>query len=79
MEFAERTCGLPIETLKKVAHMIAEAEGVCVLWAMGITQHSMGSDSSTAISNLLFSHRKLHADGYRCLPLAGTQQCPGSK
>jgi len=39
MEFAEKTCGLPIETLKKVAHMIAEAEGVCVLWAMGITQH----------------------------------------
>jgi formate dehydrogenase major subunit len=32
--------------------MIAEASGVCILWAMGITQHSMGSDASTAISNL---------------------------
>src|SRR5260221_7109627 len=53
MEFAAERCGLPIETLKNVAHMIAEAEGVCILWAMGVTQHSMGSDTSTAISNLL--------------------------
>jgi predicted molibdopterin-dependent oxidoreductase YjgC len=24
---------------------LSEANGVCVFWAMGITQHSMGSDS----------------------------------
>src|SRR5256884_958597 len=53
MESAAETCGLPIETLKKVADMVVEAEGVCVLWAMGVTQPSMGSDTSTAISNLL--------------------------
>jgi formate dehydrogenase major subunit len=53
MEFAARTCGLSEDILKKVARMIAEANGVCILWAMGITQHSMGSDASTAITNLL--------------------------
>src|SRR6202162_6170875 len=53
MEFAAKTCGLTVELLKQVAHMIVEADGVCILWAMGITQHSMGSDGSTAISNLL--------------------------
>jgi len=53
MEFASRTCGLSQDILKEVAHMIAEANGVCILWAMGVTQHSMGSDTSTAISNLL--------------------------
>ena len=31
--------------------MIADADGVCVLWAMGVTQHTMASDTSTAISN----------------------------
>src|SRR3984893_3717225 len=55
LEFAAERCGLPIETMKTVAHMIAEAERVCILWAMGITQHSQGSDSSTAISNLLLT------------------------
>jgi formate dehydrogenase major subunit len=33
--------------------MIADAERVCILWAMGVTQHTNGSDTSTAISNLL--------------------------
>src|SRR5260370_13738726 len=55
LEMASERCGLPVETLTTVARMIAEADGVCVLWAMGVTQHSMGSDTSTAISNLLLA------------------------
>src|SRR5207302_7212679 len=37
LEFASRTCGLSIETLKQVAHMIADTERVCILWARGVT------------------------------------------
>lgn len=33
--------------------MIHEAGSVCALWAMGVTQHIGGSDTSTAISNML--------------------------
>ena len=29
------------------------AESMCILWAMGITQHAYGSEGSTAIANLL--------------------------
>lgn len=29
MEFATETCGLTEDLLKKVAHMIVEADGVC--------------------------------------------------
>jgi len=78
MEFAEKTCGLPVETLKKVAHMIAEAEGVCVLWAMGITQHSMGSDSSTAISNLLLVTGNYMRTGTGAYPLRGHNNVQGA-
>src|SRR5258706_14432211 len=53
LEYAADTCGLSVDTLTDVAHRIAEAERVCILWAMGVTQHSNGSDTSTAISNLL--------------------------
>src|SRR6266576_3038193 len=35
LEAAERFCGVPAETLKRVAHMIVEANDVCILWAMG--------------------------------------------
>src|SRR6266851_6146906 len=53
MEAAARICGVPEETLNTVAHIIADAKAMCILWAMGVTQHTQGSDTSTAISNLL--------------------------
>ena len=69
---ASERCGLPIETLTKVAHMIAEADGVCVLWAMGVTQHTMGSDTSTAISNLLLATGNYMKPGNGRISLART-------
>ncbi len=78
MEFAAETCGLSIDTLKKVAHMIAEAEGVCILWAMGVTQHSMGSDTSTAISNLLLVTGNYMRTGTGAYPLRGHNNVQGA-
>ncbi len=78
MEFAAETCGLPIETLKLVAQMITEAKGVCVLWAMGVTQHSMGSDTSTAISNLLLVTGNYMRTGTGAYPLRGHNNVQGA-
>jgi formate dehydrogenase major subunit len=78
MEFAAERCGLPIETLKNVAHMIAGAEGVCILWAMGVTQHSMGSDTSTAISNLLLVTGNYMRPGTGAYPLRGHNNVQGA-
>jgi formate dehydrogenase major subunit len=77
-EFASRTCGLSEDTLKKVAHMIAEAKGVCVLWAMGVTQHTMGSDTSTAISNLLLITGNYMKTGSGAYPLRGHNNVQGA-
>jgi len=78
MKFAAETCGLPIETLKQVAQMITEAEGLCVLWAMGVTQHSMGSDTSTAISNLLLVTGNYMRTGTGAYPLRGHNNVQGA-
>jgi formate dehydrogenase major subunit len=78
MEFAARTCGLPENILKDVAHMIAEASGVCILWAMGVTQHSMGSDTSTAISNLLLITGNYMKTGTGAYPLRGHNNVQGA-
>src|SRR6516165_220286 len=78
MEFAAETCGLPIETLRKVAHLIAEAEKVCVLWAMGVTQHTMGSDTSTAMSNLLLVTGNYMRPGTGAYPLRGHNNVQGA-
>jgi formate dehydrogenase major subunit len=78
MEFAARTCDVPVETLETVARMVAEASGVCVLWAMGITQHVMGSDSSTAISNLLLVTGNYMRTGTGAYPLRGHNNVQGA-
>jgi formate dehydrogenase major subunit len=78
MEFAAQTCGLTVETMKQIAHMIAEADGVCILWAMGITQHSMGSDASTAISNLLLVTGNYMRTGTGAYPLRGHNNVQGA-
>jgi formate dehydrogenase major subunit len=78
MEFASRRTGLPIETLERVAQMIAEAKSVCILWAMGVTQHSMGSDTSTAISNLLLATGNYMRPGTGAYPLRGHNNVQGA-
>ena len=78
LEFAAKACGLTVELLKQVAHMIVEANGVCILWAMGITQHSMGSDSSTAISNLLLVTGNYMRTGTGAYPLRGHNNVQGA-
>jgi formate dehydrogenase major subunit len=78
LEFASETCNLPIETLKSAAHMIAAAERVCILWAMGVTQHSNGSDTSTAISNLLLITGNYMRPGTGAYPLRGHNNVQGA-
>jgi formate dehydrogenase major subunit len=78
LEAASHLCGLSIETLTKVAHMIAEADSVCVLWAMGVTQHIMGSDTSTAISNLLLATGNYMRPGTGAYPLRGHNNVQGA-
>jgi formate dehydrogenase major subunit len=78
MEFASKACGIPVETLKKVAHMIAEASGTCILWAMGVTQQGQGTDTSTAISNLLLITGNYMRTGTGAYPLRGHNNVQGA-
>ena len=78
MEYAAKTCGVPLETLELVAEEIAAARSVAVLWAMGITQHTHGSDESTAISNLLLITGNYMRDEGGAYPLRGHNNVQGA-
>src|SRR3981189_3554113 len=78
MEYASKVCEVPLETLQEIAREIAAAESMCVLWAMGITQHTMGSDSSTAISNLLLTTGNYMRTGTGAYPLRGHNNVQGA-
>ena len=78
MEEASRISGLTVEVLQTVAHEIANAKRMCVLWAMGVTQHSQGSDTSTAISNLLLVTGNYMRPGTGAYPLRGHNNVQGA-
>ncbi len=78
MTYAAEICQVPLETLERAAQEIAAAESMCVLWAMGITQHTRGSDESTAISNLLLVTGNYMRPGCGAYPLRGHNNVQGA-
>lgn len=78
LEFAEGATGIPQERLVQGARMIAGAKSVCLLWAMGITQHTHGSDTSTALSNLLLVTGNYGRPGTGGYPMRGHNNVQGA-
>ena len=77
LEYAAERTGIDADTIASTARMIAEADAVCALWAMGVTQHHMGSDTSTAISNLLLVTGNYGRPGTGAYPLRGHNNVQG--
>ena len=78
LEYAEKITGVPASTLTTVAHEIAAADGVCILFAMGVTQHCGGSDTATALSNLLLLTGNYMRPGAGAYPLRGHNNVQGA-
>ncbi|CAN5414045.1 formate dehydrogenase subunit alpha [soil metagenome] len=78
LEYAEKITGVSASTLITVANEIAAADGVCILFAMGVTQHCGGSDTATAISNLLLLTGNYMRPGAGAYPLRGHNNVQGA-
>jgi formate dehydrogenase major subunit len=78
LEHAEEITGIPVAQLKLVADEIAAVDKVCVLWAMGVTQHCGGSDTSTSICNLLLATGNFKRPGTGAYPLRGHNNVQGA-
>lgn len=78
LAYAEEKTGIPKAALIRVAEMIREADTMCILWAMGVTQQQRGSDTSTAISNLLLVTGNYGRPGTGAYPLRGHNNVQGA-
>jgi formate dehydrogenase major subunit len=78
LEYAEQVTGVPQSTLITVANEIAAADGVCILFAMGVTQHCGGSETATALSNLLLLTGNYMRPGAGAYPLRGHNNVQGA-
>lgn len=78
LAYTSEITGLPEETIIKTADMIMNAKSVCICWAMGVTQHLGGSDTSTAICNLLLVTGNVARPGTGAYPLRGHNNVQGA-
>lgn len=77
LDYAADITGLDKDDLISAGEMIGNAKTVCIVWAMGITQHSHGSDTSTAISNLLLVTGNYGRPGTGGYPMRGHNNVQG--
>ncbi|WP_338563578.1 formate dehydrogenase subunit alpha [Erwinia sp. E_sp_B01_3] len=78
LEYASELTGLSVEEMTEAAEMIGRAPSMCILWAMGITQHSHGADHSTALSNLLLVTGNYGLPGTGGYPMRGHNNVQGA-
>ena len=78
LEYAARVTGISVAELEAVCEEIARAKSVCVLWAMGVTQHCGGSDTSTSIANMLLATGNFKRPGTGAYPLRGHNNVQGA-
>ncbi|KPV45788.1 formate dehydrogenase subunit alpha [Alicyclobacillus ferrooxydans] len=78
LEHASAVTGISQEQLIQVATMIRDSKRFCILWAMGVTQHVGGSETSTAICNLLLITGQVGRPGTGAYPLRGHNNVQGA-
>ncbi|MFC4638211.1 formate dehydrogenase subunit alpha [Deinococcus hohokamensis] len=78
LAYAEEVTGISQGQLRQVAQEIVQADGTCIMWAMGVTQQCGGSETSTAISNLLLVTGNYMRPGAGSYPLRGHNNVQGA-
>lgn len=77
LDYAEEMTGIAKQDLMAIAEQAASVGKLAVCWAMGVTQHQLGSDTSTAISNLLLVTGNYMREGTGAYPLRGHNNVQG--
>jgi len=77
-EFAERICGIPAEEIRKAARLFAEAETASIIYSMGITQHTTGTDNVLALANLAMMTGNIGKECSGVNPLRGQNNVQGA-
>ena len=77
-EMAEEITGVPKSEIVRAARMFANAESACVLYGMGITQHTTGTDNVKSLANLLMLTGNIGREGTGLSPLRGQNNVQGA-
>ncbi len=76
---ASKTCGVPVEDIKKAAEMIGDAKGFITMWAMGLNQSSIGVNKNNALLNLSLMTGQIGKPGSGPFSLTGQPNAMGGR
>jgi formate dehydrogenase alpha subunit len=77
-ERAEAVSGVPAQLIRQAARTYATAKAAAIFWAMGITQHTTGTDNVKALSNLALLCGQIGRPGTGLNPLRGQNNVQGA-
>jgi formate dehydrogenase major subunit len=77
-EAVEAVCGIPAATLREVARAFATARSAMILWGMGISQHTHGTDNVRCLIALSAITGNLGKPGSGLHPLRGQNNVQGA-
>jgi len=77
-EYVETLTGIAADDLRKAARMYAAAPRAMVLYAMGITQHTCGTDNVKSLANLAMLCGNVGIEGGGVNPLRGQNNVQGA-
>src|SRR3990170_8280003 len=77
-EHAAQVTGVPAGLIVEAARLYAGAGAAAIFWAMGITQHTTGTDNVKALSNLALLCGQIGRPGTGLNPLRGQNNVQGA-
>ncbi len=79
LEYAEKITGVPADQIAQAARIYASPpfSGSCLIWGMGITQHTMGTANAHGLLNLALLAGQLGRPGSGISPLRGQNNVQG--
>lgn len=77
-EVVEAITGVPKADLEAAARLFGEAKSACILYGMGITQHTTGTDNVKSVANLLLLTGNIGREGTGFSPLRGQNNVQGA-
>lgn len=77
-EMVEEITGVRREDLVAAARLFGQAEKACIVYSMGITQHTTGTDNVKSVANLLLLTGNIGREGTGFSPLRGQNNVQGA-
>jgi len=77
-EYVEQISGVPAADLRRAARLYGQAQAASIVYAMGITQHTVGTDNVKSLANLAMLCGNVGIEGGGVNPLRGQNNVQGA-